>query len=392
MMSSDTPEKHPRRWPWIVGILAAAVLAYLIFRPGAGAEDKKKTPPPVPVVAVAARTADMGVYLSALGSVSALQTVTVRSRVDGQLVDVRFREGQFVRAGDLLAEIDPRPFQVQLTQAEGQRAKDEAALKNARLDLERYRVLAANDSIPRQQLDTQAAVVAQDEGTVKSDQGQIESARLNLVYSRITAPISGRVGLRQVDAGNMVHASDAGGLVVITQVQPIAVLFTIPEDNLPAVLQRMRAGKKLSVDAWDRDRKNRLATGLLLTTDNQIDASTGTVKLKAVFGNSDNALFPNQFVNARLLLDTLKNAVVVPTAAIQKSPQSTFAFVVKPDSTVMMRPVEVGYTEGDDCAIRKGLAAGEVVVVEGVDKLQEGTKVAVRLPEGPAGGARKRRA
>lgn len=391
-LADSASSRGRRRWPWVVAGAAALALLYLLARRGgkdgnaavAGKSGKAGAGRAIPVLAAAARAGDLGVYITGLGTVTPLATVTVRSRVDGQLIHVAFREGQIVREGDLLAEIDPRPFQVQLMQAEGQTAKDEAALKNAKIDLERYRVLAEQDAIPKQQLDTQIATVNQDEAALKSDRAQNESAKLNLVYCRITAPVSGRVGLRLVDLGNMVHAADPNGLVVITQLQPITVLFTIPADRLPAVLQQLQAGKRLATDAYDRDLKNKLASGWLLAVDNQIDQTTGTVRMKASFPNENNELFPNQFVNARLLVDTLKGTVLVPSAAIQRSPQTTFVYVVKADSTVEMRTVDVQLTEGDDTSLRQGISPGEMVVTDGVDKLQPGTKVAVTVAGGPA--------
>lgn len=331
----------------------------------------------VPVVAVSARQGDVPVYLTGLGSVTAFNTVTVRSRVDGHLIRVAFQEGQFVHQGDLLAEIDPRPFQVQLAQAEGQLVRDSAQLKEARANLERYQELLAKQFISKQQFGDQASTVGQYEGAIKVDQALIDSAQLQLTYCRITAPISGRVGLRLVDVGNMVHASDQNGLVVITQVQPIAVLFTIPEDNLPSVLKKLRAGERLPVEAYDRAGQTQIATGSLLTVDNQIDPSTGTSRLKAVFPNQDEALFPNQFVNVRLLLDVRKEVVIVPVAAVQRGSQGMFAYVVKADQTVEVRPITVGPTVGNDAAIDDGLSPGELVVTDGVDKLRAGSKVQV---------------
>ena len=384
------PKRHWLRWLLILAAVGVAVYLFA-HRPGQnkgesaegkdgqtkGAGGKGGQDRPVPVLAATARTKDVGVYLTGLGTVAALNTVGVKSRVDGQLMRINFTEGQIVRAGDLLAEIDPRPFQVQLMQAEGQKAKDEAALQNAKVDLRRYEILIQQDSIPRQQLDTQAATVAQFEAALKSDQSQIESAKLNLTYARVTAPSGGRVGLRLVDVGNVVHASDPTGIVVITQLQPIDVLFTIPADHLSQVLPQVHAGQALAVDAYDRDLKNKLATGKLLAVDNEIDSTTGTVRIKAIFDNNNEALFPNQFVNARLLVDTLHNVVTVPNAAIQRSPQSTFVYVVKPDHTVESRNVAVKLSEGDDTTIQSGIAAGEMVVVDGVDKLRPGSKVDV---------------
>lgn len=330
---------------------------------------------PTPVLADVATKKDVNIYLNGLGTVTPLRTVTVRSRVDGELVKLHFTEGQTVKEGDLLAEIDSRPFQVQLMQAEGQMARDQALLANARIDLERYQTLFKQDSIAKQQVDTQAALVRQYEGAVRTDQSQIESAKLQLTYSRVTAPISGRLGLRQVDQGNVVRAGDANGLVVITQLQPVAAVFTIPQDSLPAVLRQLKAGEKPPVEAWDRENRTKLASGTLITVDNQIDPTTGTVKLKAQFPNSDGSLFSNQFVNVRMLLETRKDTTVVPSAAVQRGAQGMFVYVVRDDSTVTVRPVKVGPTDGPVTAIEAGVQPGERVVTDGVDRLREGAKI-----------------
>lgn len=395
---SGAPPKKSRWWVWIILLLCVAggtMYFYPRISETFAAQDKSKgkgkgkgdaAGRAVPVVAATSRRGDMPVYLNGLGSVTAFNTVTIRTRVDGQLVKVAFQEGQFVKEGDLLCEIDPRPYQVQLEQAQATLARDEAMLNNANVDLERYKVLFSQDSIPKQQLDTQSSTVNQFAATIKSDQAQIDTARLNLVYSRITAPITGRIGLRLVDQGNMVHATDANGFATITQLQPIAVIFNIAEDSLPQVTGKMRAGQKLPVYAYDRDLKQRLAGGTLLTIDNAIDQTTGTVKFKAEFENADLSLFPNQFVNARLLVDTRHGTVLVPTAAIQRSPQSTFVYVVKADNTVEVRNIVVGLSEGDEAAVTSGLQAGEVTVIDGIDKLQQGTKVTVRMAGPPSKG------
>ncbi len=373
-----------RKWSWTI-LVAIGVLAlgiYMFFAQSGDPQSRRNQLAasgvrPVSVVATKATVGDMPVYLSGLGTVTPLNAVTVKSRVDGQLMRVLFREGDTVSAGALLAEVDPRPFQVQLSQAEAQLAKDQAALKNAQVDLARYQLLNQQDSISKQQLDTQAALVRQDEAALKVDQAQIDNAKLQLTYSRITAPISGRVGLRLVDPGNIVHATDTNGIVVITQLDPIAVVFTLPEDNLPQIEQALKVTRQLPVDAYNRDLQHKLATGSLLTTDNQIDPTTGTVKLKAIFPNKDGMLFPNQFVNARLLVNTLHNTVMVPNAAIQHSPQSAYVYVVKSDNTVEMRNVQLLGNNGGETAIASGVSAGELVVTDGLDKLQPGAKVVV---------------
>ena len=339
----------------------------------------------VPVLAEAVATRDVPVYLRGLGSVSAFNTVTVKARVDGQITKINFCEGQEVKQGDLLVEIDSRPYVAQLHTAEANLAKDEATLTDAKLNLARYTELWKAGVISQQQYNTQQSLVGQIQGSIGADQAAIENAKLQLVYARITSPIGGRIGLRLVDVGNIVHASDQNGLVVITQLQPIAVLFTLPEDYIPQVLQHMRKAP-LDVDAYSRDDRTKLASGKLLTLNNEIDATTGTNKYKAVFQNEDRVLWPNQFFNIRLLLETRQNAITVPAAAIQRGNQGTFTYVVKPDNTVEPRVVKVGVTEGNLASIESGLQPGEMVVTDGQDKLQPGAKVEVQ-PGNRSGGA-----
>lgn len=385
-------------WVWLLVLIVLAGGAYYYYKTRPSAESKAAPAPgakPVSlgVVSVAVTPAlkqNVPYYLSGLGSVTAFNTVTVKSRVDGELQKVYFKEGQFVHEGDLLAEIDPRPFQVALEQMEGQLFRDQAQLNNARVDFKRYDQLAKEGVIASQQVDTQNATVGQLEGAVRADQAQIDNEKLQLVYCKITAPLTGRVGLRLVDQGNMIHATDPSGLVVITQVQPIAVIFTLPEDNLPEVIQHMK-GAELGVEAYSRDDQTKLASGKLLTVDNQIDPGTGTVKLKAMFENSDLSLWPNQFVNTRLMLDVRKDAIVVPLAAIQRGTQGSYVYTVK-SSKANLQPVKVDLIQGNIALVGSGISVGDQVVVDGQERLQTGTPVEVHdaaqdaAPAGSNGG------
>jgi multidrug efflux system membrane fusion protein len=395
--SAAAPSKS-RWWLWVL-VTGVVVLGGWYYRssrnasqaadsaaPGASSKGKGGFNPGnlvVPVVVATAQHGDLPVYFNGLGTVTAFNTVTVRSRVDGQLASVAFKEGQFVHAGDLLAQIDPRPFQVQLEQAQGQLAKDVAQRKDAEVNFERFKLLFQEGVIPQQQLDTQGALVGQFDGAITSDQSQIDNAKLQLTYSRITAPISGRIGLRLVDAGNIVHATDTNGLLVITQLQPISVIFTLPQDQLPQVNAKLHAGVQLIVDAYDRDDTAKIASGKLQTIDNQIDVTTGTYKLKSVFSNENSALFPNQFVNVHLLVDTKRDLTIVPAAAIQRGPQGTYVYAAGTDNTVKIRVVTIAQTTGDSVGLSAGLNGGDVVVVDGQDKLQDGT----RINPSPSGGA-----
>ena len=366
-------------WRWIqFGGIVLLLLAFGGCQSANSSKDKQAlaaTTRSVPVGVSSAVQQDMPVYLTGLGSVTAYNTVSLKSRVDGQLLQVNFREGQQVNKGDLLALIDPRPYQVQLASAQAQLFKDQASLRDAQLNYQRYKdLLNQSGAMSQQQVDTQKSTADQFEGAVRADQAAIDNAKLQLDYCHITAPVAGRIGLRLVDVGNIVHASDTNPMLVITQLQPISVIFTLPEDSLPSVVKRMRSGT-LTVDAFDRDDKAKLATGTLLTIDNQIDQTTGTDRLKATFDNKDGALFPNQFVNIHLLLDVRKNSTIVPSVAVQRGPQGNFVYVVKADKTVEARTVTVALTQSNLSAIDSGLQVGEVVVTDGQDKLQNGAKV-----------------
>ncbi len=367
----------------VIPLFVAVILCAFFSGCSSSADTKQQQkaqaagPRSVSVAIAQVQRQDVPVYLTGLGAVTAFNTANIKSRVDGQIMKVNFREGQTVKEGESLIEIDPRPFQVQLDQMQAQLFRDQAQLRDAKLNLDRYTTLIPSGSIAQQQVDTQKALVDQLEGTVRTDQAQIDNAKLQITYCHITAPFNGRVGLRQVDPGNIVHASDTNPMLILTQLQPIAVIFTLTEDVLPTVSQHMKQGT-LRVDAFSRDNQTKLATGKLLTIDNQIDPTTGTAKLKAVFSNEDNQLWPNQFVNANLLLETRKNSTVVPTAAILRGPQGTFVYAVNPDKTVQDRQVTVSLTQGDTTVITAGLNPGDTVVTDGQDKLQRGSRIEPR--------------
>jgi membrane fusion protein, multidrug efflux system len=365
----------------IVALLLLILLAWLLTPKGS------KVPAgrfagggPMPIVAASARSGDMPITLAGLGAVTPLATVTVQSQISGQIQKIFFKEGQLVKAGDPLFLIDPRPYQVALEQAQGALARDKALLANARVDLSRYQTLWSQDSIAEQQLTTQKSLVAQDEGNVKTDQGQIDAAKLNLTYCHITTPISGRVGLQQVNVGNYVTPAEPNGLVVVTQLQPITVVFTVAEDQIPALMKQLHAGRTLPAAAWDRTNTTQLASGTLQSIDSQIDPTTGTIKLKAAFANTDESLFPQQFVNVMLLLDTLHGATLIPQAGVQRGAPGTYVYVVNADQTVNVRKVTLGPGNAADVAITQGLKPGEQVVVDGADKLKDGAKVLLRQP------------
>lgn len=395
------PSRKRRGWIWLVLLLLVGAAGYYIWNrrgapPAANSENKNRRggghrgqnddQGPAPVDAAKAFKGNIGVYVTGLGAVTPIYTVTVKTQVNGQLMHIYYKEGDMVKKGDVLAEIDPRPYEAQLTQYEGQLLRDQAALDNARVDQARYETLIKQNAIPEQQLATQIATVKSDEGVVKNDEGLIQSVKVNLIYAHITAPITGRIGLRLVDPGNIVQTTDTTGLLVITQLQPISVIFTISEDQLQPIYKKMNAGQKLPVDAFDRDMKVKLASGSLTTIDNEIDQTTGTVKLRATFDNSKNELFPNQFVIARLLQQEKRAVTLVPSAAVQRNSSSTYVYVVKQDSTVTLRQVKLGTSDDNNTEITSGVEEGDVVVLTGTDKLQEGTKVVVHLQGAPNSG------
>jgi multidrug efflux system membrane fusion protein len=397
---SQTKPSKPRskgwRWFWLLVLVLVGTGAWYMWSKGgltpaaAGSVPtkggRKGGGGTVPVVAVKAKRGSIGVYINGLGNVTPIYTDTVRSRVDGELMDVHFREGDVVHKGDLLIEIDPRPYAVALEQAEGQLVRDQAILENARVDLDRYKKLLDQNAVNEQQWATQKALVDQTVGIVKTDQGVIDGDKLNLTYCKITASITGRVGLRLVDPGNIVHATDTTGMLVITQIQPISVIFTVAEDDLPKVLLKLAAGQHLQAEVWDHSNAMKIGTGTLETVDNQIDPTTGSLRLRATFDNSNNQLFPNQFVNIRLLLEERGGVVLVNSAVIQRTTSSTYVYVVKDDRTVTVRPITLGITEGDNTEVTSGMQPGDVAVMTGVDKLAEGTPVTVAMADETTGG------
>jgi membrane fusion protein, multidrug efflux system len=403
----DLPPPPPRKrgWVWLVVLAVIAGVGYWQwprlkgFLPTGGTQSQgtekgsgrgrgRGSGGVSQVVAARATKGGIKVFVTGLGAVTPIYTVTVNSRVTGQLMKVGFKEGQTVHQGDLLVEIDPRPYQVQLEQAQGQLIHDQALLEDSKLDLDRYNTLIKQDAIPQQTLDAQKALVTQYEGTIKTDQSQIDNAKLNLIYCHIESPITGLVGLRLVDPGNIVQGTASTGLVVITQLDPISVIFTVGEDQLPPILQKIHAGESLPVEAWDRELKNKLAEGKLETTDNQIDPTTGTLKLRSVFPNPEGKLFPNQFVNARLLVQQKPNVTLLANSGIQRNSQGTYVWLVNPDRTVAVRPITVGTTEGDESEITSGLQPGDSVVTVGVDRLEEGGKVSAQVPGEKTGAGR----
>jgi multidrug efflux system membrane fusion protein len=390
------PPKRRHGWIWILFLVLLGAAAYYVWSKRtatapsessgtAGGRRGQGGNAAAPVDAAKAVKGNIGLYVTGLGAVTPIYTVTVKTQVNGQLMQVLYKEGDMVKKGDTLAEIDQRPFEAQLTQYEGQLLRDQATLDNARIDQARYETLIKQNAVPEQQLATQIATVKSDEGIVKNDEGLIQGVKVNLIYCHITAPITGRIGLRLVDPGNIVQTNDTNGLLVITQLQPISVIFTIGEDQLPAVYAKQRAGQKLPVDAFDREMKTKLASGTLTTIDNEIDQTTGTVKLRATFDNSHNELFPNQFVNARLLQQEKRGVILVPSAAVQRNSSKTYVYVVKPDSSVTVKNVVTGTSDDINTEITSGVEEGDVVVLSGVDKLQEGSKVTVNLQGAPSG-------
>jgi multidrug efflux system membrane fusion protein len=378
--TSQIAKPRSRRWLVLTSILALLVAGVVWWsrqasapQPGGG-----RNAGPMSIVPEVVGKGDIGINLNALGTVTSLATVTIRTQISGYLMKIDFKEGDDVKKGDLLAQIDPRPYEAALAQANGNLARDEALLKGAQVDLTRYQGLAAQNAVPRQTLDTQIALVAQDQGTVEADRASVKAAQVNLQYCRIVSPLDGRVGLRQVDQGNYVTPGDTNGLVVITQLQPISVLFTLPEDNIQTVLKRMQGGAVLPAAAYDRGGATKIADGTLQTFDSQIDPTTGTIKARAQFVNDTKALYPNQFVNVRLLVDTHKDVTTMSTAGIQRGVPGTFVYLVNADNTVSVRPVQLGVTEGERVEVRSGLAPGDRIVIDGADKLRDGAKINVR--------------